>query len=214
MKVVILSESPADEAAIRILAEAVLECEIEVVSRRPRAGGWQSALRVLPSTVRELHYRRTADGLIVVIDADDSTLHSDEHEQDDADVGDCRHCRFESVFNRVRNNLTPIPGQAPILTAYCTPPPAIEAWYAFGNDPACTEAGWIQKQRANTRAPDEIRRLKQQVYGTNRPSLPLETARAEDCARELVAKIDQFEAYFQNSFGRLATALRNWEAEA
>jgi hypothetical protein len=59
MKVAILSESPADEAAVRILVEAVLAEKVEAI-RPPtvRPGGITGVLRILGPVPKWLHYRR------------------------------------------------------------------------------------------------------------------------------------------------------------
>ena len=51
--------------------------------------------------------------------------------------------------------------------------PAIEAWYLCGRDPAVSEARWVEAQ-AHGRQPYSRAELKWRVYGTDRPSLPLE----------------------------------------
>jgi len=67
MKVAVLSESAADEAAIRILVDAVLMQQTEPVGPPPlRSRGWPAVLSVLPGVIRHLQYQTDADGLVVV----------------------------------------------------------------------------------------------------------------------------------------------------
>ena len=80
MKLAILSESPADEAALRVLVEYVLGAPFTTVHSALRARGWPSVEQVLPAILRYLHFQTEADGLVVVVDADDSPVHTIEHE--------------------------------------------------------------------------------------------------------------------------------------
>ena len=54
MKIAILSESPADEAAIAVLAAAVLGGPFERVQPALRARGWPNVAQVLPAVIRHL----------------------------------------------------------------------------------------------------------------------------------------------------------------
>ena len=76
MKVSVLSESSADEAAIRILVDGILGTETEPIPPpRLRTRGWPSVLKDVPTVVRHLHYRTDADAFVLVVDSDDSPLH-------------------------------------------------------------------------------------------------------------------------------------------
>lgn len=90
MKVAVLSESPADETAIRILAEACIERKSELVEFNLRSRGWPSVQRLLPTVMKHLHYRTSADGLIVVVDSNRSPLHAPHHDAEPPT--DCRLC--------------------------------------------------------------------------------------------------------------------------
>ena len=68
LKLALLSESPADEAALRVLVGAVLG-PFTVVPPSLRARGWPSVEQVLPPILRHLHFRTEADGLVVVVDS-------------------------------------------------------------------------------------------------------------------------------------------------
>ena len=76
MKVAYVSEWTPDEAAIRILMEALLGEDTEpVVPRiRTRPGGWPSVRNLLPIILTGLHYHSDADALVVVVDSNDSRL--------------------------------------------------------------------------------------------------------------------------------------------
>src|SRR5258708_1171971 len=74
MRVAILSESSADDAGIRILVEAVLGCKTEAVMPELRSRGWPAVRNVLPAVIKTLHFQARADGLIVVVDSNHSSL--------------------------------------------------------------------------------------------------------------------------------------------
>lgn len=76
MKLVVLSESPEDEAAVRILVDGILGIETDHVAPPfLRARGWSPLLGVLPTVLRQLHDRTDADAMVVIVDSDDSTPH-------------------------------------------------------------------------------------------------------------------------------------------
>jgi hypothetical protein len=55
MKVAVLSESPADEAAIRIMVDRLLGQETHPVALPPlRSRGWPSVREILPSVYKAL----------------------------------------------------------------------------------------------------------------------------------------------------------------
>jgi hypothetical protein len=71
MKVVVLSESSADEAAIRVLVNGILGRETEDVPSLPlRSRGWPSVIKVLPTVIKFLYYRTDAEALVVIADSD------------------------------------------------------------------------------------------------------------------------------------------------
>ncbi|HZP58845.1 MAG TPA: hypothetical protein VFB27_00875, partial [Opitutaceae bacterium] len=64
MNVAVLSESPADEAALRALVEAAFGEPVRPVTYALRARGWPSVAQVLPGVIRHLHFHTDADGLV------------------------------------------------------------------------------------------------------------------------------------------------------
>ncbi|MGH9840918.1 MAG: hypothetical protein ACREEM_19255 [Blastocatellia bacterium] len=76
MKVAVFSESPADDAAVRILVDAILGHQTEVIDLpRLRVRGWPSLRNSLRAILIELHYQTDTDGIVVVADSDDSPQH-------------------------------------------------------------------------------------------------------------------------------------------
>src|SRR5215212_1976636 len=133
MKVVVLSESSADEAAIRILINGILGEETEDVPSLPlRSRGWPYVLRVLPTVIKFLHYQTDAEAIVVIADSDDSPVHRSSHDQaGNAEVG-CRLCQLRKVFKETK--LTAITGRGELKIAVGLAVPAIEAWYLCGVD--------------------------------------------------------------------------------
>jgi len=212
MKVAIVSESPADEAAIRVLVDGILEEPTEPASPvRTRPQGWTDVLRVLPAVMREMHYHADTDGLVVVVDSDRSTPHEAEHEKPGGEQKACRLCSLHGLVRRVLEDLTPIPGRPRLRVAAGLAVPSVEAWYLCGVDPAVSEATWINA-RKRRELPYDVSALKRQVYGTDRPSVAEETAKAVGQAQRIVSeeRLPQLERDFPMGFGSLARDLRSW----
>ena len=207
MKLAILSESPADEAALRVLAEAVLGASFDLVMPTLRARGWPSVEQVLPFILRHLHFNTDADRLVVVVDSDDSPVHTPEHEAPGYFHPHCRVCRLRAVFRRTLKNLPPARGRTRVLRAVGVAVPAIEAWYLCGRDTSVTELAWLAGQASGV-PPYTRRELKWRVYGTDRPSLPLEIRRAVQEVSRLRGDVRRLENDFPNGFGALARDLR------
>ncbi|PYS01877.1 MAG: hypothetical protein DMG16_10855 [Acidobacteria bacterium] len=204
MRVAILSESPADEIAVRILADSILGLSTQLaVSHKIRSRGWPAVLNTLPAVIRQLHYTESADGLIVVADSDDTPLHETHHDSE-ASV-DCRLCQLRKKAVDVLSDLPAATFKVAIGIAV----PAIEAWYLFPTDARLTESTWRQHLGSGPR-PDIRRNLKKKVYGTELPSQTVENQRAEDAAKQLISNLHLFEQHFPNGFGPLAQALRSW----
>ncbi len=208
MKLALLSESPADEAAIAILVEAVLKAPFERVQPSLRARGWPSVLQVFPSIVRHLHFSTDADGIVVVVDSDDSVVHTAEHEAPDYHHARCRLCQLRAAFRQTVKRLPPARGRERLLRGLGVAVPAVEGWYLCGLEPDVTEEAWVHGQRTG-RAPFTRRELKQRVYGTDRPSLVLETELAEKAVRRHARDLRRLENDFPG-FAALARDLRAW----
>ena len=214
MKVAILSESPADQAAIRILIAGILgrdRQEISLVPYRYRTGGWPAAIGLLPGLLPYLHYRTDADALVVVVDSDDSPIHQQSHDETGRTDLTCRLCLIRSAVVQQRAMLeTERLGREPIKIALGLAVPAIEAWYRCGLDPHVNEAVWGRKLQGE-RITYTRRSLKRDVYGTERPSIELETIRATEAANRLVNDLHSLELLFPNGFGAFAREVRGWE---
>src|SRR5712691_5091916 len=196
MKVAVLSESPADELAVRILAQAVVPHVIEPVDILPlRTRGWPSVLDVVPVVIKQLHYHTLADGLIVVVDSNDSPVHTATHESLGGADAHCRFCQLRAITSSTMQHLRPISGRSTLRYAVGTAVPAIEAWYLSGLNPQASEAGFLSGALVHDR-----RELKRLVYGTDRPGLSLEMNRAVVEAQRLAAGIHDLEISFPGGF--------------
>ena len=209
MKLAILSESPADEAALHILVGYVLGGPFTTVQSALRARGWPSVEQVLPPIIRHLHFNTDADGLVVVVDSDDSPVHTPDHEAPGYYHPYCRVCRLRAVFRRTSKNLPPAHGRARVLRAVGICVPALEAWLLCGRDTSVTEQAWLDGQRAN-RLPYTRRELKWKVYGTERPSLQHEMKRMVQVVSRHHGDVRRLENDFPHGFGALARDLRSW----
>ncbi len=210
MKVAVLSESSADEAAIRILVNGILGTETQEVPSLPlRSRGWPSVLRVLPTVIKFLHYRTDAEALVVVADSDDSPIHQSIHDQAGGEDRRCRLCQLRGVSGDERSRLRPVPGRSELKLALGLAVPAIEAWYLCGIDPQVTEATWARRLQSE-RITYARNTLKKKVYGTERATIAVMTRHACEAATRLVNDLSQVELSFPGGFGSFARDMRNW----
>jgi hypothetical protein len=177
MNVALLSESPADEAALRELVTGVLRVRPRFIAPGFRARGWPNVAQLLPAVIRHLHFNTDADALVVTVDADDSVVHGAAHERPGYFHPHCRMCQLRAVHRQTTKKLPPARGRERLLRAVGVAVPAIEAWYLCGRDPAVTEAAWVEGNARGAR-PYSRAELKLRVYATDRPSLAHEI----DCA--------------------------------
>lgn len=177
MKVAVLSESPADEAALRIYVAAVLKQTPRFVPQGFRARGWPNVVQLMPAVLRHLHFNTDTDVLVVVVDSDDSVVHIPRHDAPDYYHPHCRMCQLRAVYRQTTKRLPPAHGRERLIRTVGVAVPAIEAWYLCGRDETVSEAAWILGQETG-RQPYTRGHLKQRVYGTDRPSLPQETVSA------------------------------------
>lgn len=209
IKLAILSESPADEAALVGFIRAILRAPFERVQANLRARGWPSVAQVLPAVIRHLHFNTAADGLVVVVDSDDSVVHTADHDRPGYFHPQCRLCRLRAIFRQTAKNFPPAHGRERVLRGVGVAVPAVEGWYLCGRDPSVTELAWWEGQQRG-RLPYTRAELKLRVYGTDHPSLAHET----DCALREVRRQGQDLRRLENDFPgfrALADDLRSWQ---
>jgi hypothetical protein len=209
MKIAVISESSADEAAIKILVDAFVGSETELISLRTRPNGWPHVLNLLPNIILQLHYGTDVDGLVVVVDSDESPIHQDIHETAQMTNVERRLCVLRATIEREFAKLNPMPTRAAMKRGLGLAVPAIEAWYRCGLDPHVTEFEWARKLQGEHLTYDK-RTLKISTYGSDRPSNPQMTEVAIQAAKRLATNLGQLQERFPNGFGSLLTDLRAW----
>ncbi len=209
MKIAVVSESPADEAAIKVLVDAIVGYETELVSARLRPGGWPHVLALLPSILKALHYGTLADGIAVIVDSDNSPVHDRTHMEELQTNSGCRLCLLRSCIQRTMSRVSPIQNRDLLKTAVGVAVPAIEAWYRCGLDPHVNEARWVGHLSGEIINFDK-QSLKIDVYGSEQPSLETETAAAVTAARRLTNILDQVEQLFPTGFNCFVSDIRSW----
>jgi hypothetical protein len=209
MKAALLSESPADEAALRVLVSAVLGTEPQFVGPGFRARGWPNVGQLVPSVIRHLHFNTDTDLLVVVVDSDDSVVHTVEHDRPDYFHPQCRMCRLRATFRQTTKRLPATNGRERVLRGVGVAVPAIEAWYLCGRDPSVSETRWIAGQETG-QLPYSRADLKWRVYGTDRPNLPHEIR----CALHEVERHRRDTRRLEHDFPGFASLARDLRAVA
>lgn len=209
MKIGFFSESPADQAALAIFAEGILGEPPEPIGMDLEAHGVNGVLSALDGVVRGVHYNSDAEGLVIAVDCDDSELHQPSH---DGSGGHdrCRYCEIRKKVDYARNQLKPRRAGGLLKVAIGLTVPAIEAWYLVGKNHEVGEAPWIVGCAAKKR-PFTRQQLKQQVYGTGRPSIELETECAVKEAKRIITNLVVIESAFPIGFGLMAQEIRSWK---
>lgn len=208
MKVALLSESPADEAVLRVLVEAVLGAPPKFVAPGLRARGWPNVAQVLPAVIHHLHFNTDTDALVVSCDSDDTVVHTAAHDALGYYHPHCRMCQLRGIFHRTTKKFPAARGRSRVLRGVGVAVPALEAWLLCGRDPNVSEARWIagQEQRAQ---PYSRAELKWRAYGTDRPSLAHEIR----CALHELERHRRDTSRLENDFpgfAALASDLREW----
>jgi hypothetical protein len=216
MKIAVFGESTADESALYILVEALLETQVEQIPvTLLTREDWTYIFKNIAVVIRSLHYTSDTDGLIVVVDSDSTPIHTEEHEKPEGSNLRCRVCQLEKRILEVQKSLKPIPNRNPLKVAIGLAVPAIEAWYLCGNDAQSTEA--ILTKRKDTGTFSLRKELKRKVYNPNiphlsfqMPPLTFQTECAIKEAKRLANDIAQLKTFFPNGFGKLVRDISNW----
>jgi hypothetical protein len=209
MKIAFFSESTADESALKILISGILEDEIED-TELPNTISRRSSTHLdglLSAVIQAVYYWTDAEALVVVSDSDDTPVHVGEH--DEKENNKCRLCQLRKAVAAALTKLNPTKD---FKVAIGVPVPAIEAWYLLGINPQVSSNYWLRFQNGEKIRYDR-KKLKEQVYGTSRPSLELETKRALEEAIRIVENklLEGLETSFPQGFGKMADEIRNWK---
>jgi hypothetical protein len=210
MRLAVLSESSADEAAIRVLVGGILGREIRHISVESslRVRGWPGVKTLLPVIIPRLYYNSDAEALALVVDSDSSTIHQPSHDNA-TEASGCRLCDLRNSIEYQISRLNPLPGRDMLKIAIGLAVPAIEAWYVCLRDTHVNEATWA-RHLGGEHITYTTNSLKKMIYGTERPSITLETECAVRVASELIDELDRVEESFPNGFGFFARGVRSW----
>lgn len=214
MKIAVLSESPADEAAVSILIEGLLGSAVQrVFFPEPPTRGCSGVFKAVEPTLRHLHYRTDVEAIVVTLDSDESPLHRREHGESGSCDTKCRLCRLRKKIKNIQASLRPRQGRGPIRIGMGIAVPAIEAWCLFDTDSRISEPAWIQALQSR-RFPFTKKSLKQTLYGSIDPPLALETKLLVEQAQRLVKEkqLPLLESLFPVGFGALADEVRSWRS--
>ena len=102
MKVGYYCEPPADQAAMTIFAEGILGYRPEPINMDLEAHSVPSFFSALDGVFRGVHYNSDADGLVIVVDSDNTELHNSDHDKPGAGEESCRFCRARKIIARAR----------------------------------------------------------------------------------------------------------------
>lgn len=206
MKIAVVSESSADEAAVKILVDAIVGSESEIVALRTRPNGWPQVLNLLPNIISSLHYATNVDALVVVVDSDESPVHQDSHQPLGAENSQCRLCLLRTAVESGLARVRPLPNRPNMKTALGLAVPAIEAWYRCGVNSHVNEVAWNRKLLGQDVSYDK-RSLKMEAYGSYQPN----RSAAIEAAQRLASNLELLERLFPNGFGTLLRDVRSWE---
>jgi len=214
VKIAIFSESPTDEAALKILIEGVLGEEIEEIPYpnhlRSRGSG---VPRDVPFVLRAVYYNTEAEFLVIVRDSDDSPIHKKEHfEPKNKEAERCRLCDLTRKVKTALENLTPMAGKENFKVAVGVAIPAIESWLLCGKKPSANEATWINNQKEKGFSTyNDRQNLKVELYGAAVTSKAIMIERGTKAAKRLADNIQQLEQLFPEGFGSLSNEIRGWK---
>jgi hypothetical protein len=211
--IVFFGESPADQAAMAVFTEGLLGKPPEIIDMGLEGHGVTGVLKALVGVYRGVYYNSDAEGLVVVIDCDDTELHGPDHDKPGGAEEGCRLCQARALIAQACKHLKARSGRPGLKVAIGLAVPAIEAWYLVGKTHQVGEAAWRAGLAAG-RPPFIRSKLKELVYGTDRPSLEHETECAAKEVRRIIADINAIETAFPAGFGAMAREIRSWATQA
>jgi len=206
MKLEIISESEANAAALRILIPAIVGHPVEIMNTvKLRSGGWSGVLTIVPKAIASLYFRPDIDGLVIVVDSDDTPVHTAAHET--AFDPKCRACDILQVRAESLAQFKPRPVGKPFIVAVGLAVLTIEGWLLCGKDVHATEAHFARQLVAKPKLRHLRPDLKRRAYGTDIPSREIEKAKAIEHATRLAGSLDQLRLHFPEGFGLLERTL-------
>lgn len=211
MRVAIFSESPSDEAALRVLVGAVLQTTLEPIGLNLRSRGWPAVRYELRAVIRDLWLNQRADALVVSVDTDYSPVHDPLHES--ASTSDCRQCVLQRQTDETVAELKAKHELLAPLAAVASASPAMEAWLLHGKPNAPTENSWnafLLTNPSRFEVKTRVGELKRLVYNSPRPGEAAAIALAEAEARRVAADLPGLATRFPGGFGTMRGVVSKW----
>lgn len=210
MTIVFFGESTADQKALTVFTEGILGEPPELISMDLEARTVPAFFSALGGVFRGVHYNSDAEGIVFVVDSDDTELHVSAHNTPGNSGERCRLCRIRKIITQAQNQLKPRQGRSPLKVAVGLTVPTIEAWYLVGKNSQVGEAAW-STGLGSGRLPFTAAMLKKEVYGEERLSLERKTECAVREARRVIGNIKAIETAFPIGFGLMAAEIRSWK---
>jgi hypothetical protein len=209
MKIGFYCESPVDAAAMKIFTAGILKQMPEEINMPLNGRGVPDFFIALDGVFRGIHYLSDAEGLVIVVDSDESVVHNSGHDKPGASEEQCRLCKVRKIIANAQNTLKPRQNRAALKVAIGVAVPAIEAWYLTGINHQVGEAAWLTKT-TDGRHLVQKKQLKRELYQTEDPPLNVAMECAVREATRLAADLQPVENVFPNGFGLMANEIRTW----
>lgn len=213
MRVAVFSESPSDEAALRVLLAAIIGIPLEPIDLNLRSRGWPAVRHELPAVLRELWINQRADGLVVSVDTDWSPVHEPSHTS--GLESPCRQCVLQQQTDETIAELSARYPMSTMLAAVASASPAVEAWLLHGRPQASDETGWKAFLLTNPSRTDvklRVSNLKRLVYGASKPGEKMAICKAAEEAGRIRDDLTGLSAAFPGGFGQMATKVSRWKS--
>ena len=107
MKIGFYCESPVDRAALAVFTEGILGSAPEPINIDLEAHSVPGFFKTLGGVFRGVHYTSDAEGLVVVVDADNTEMHDPAHDTLPRVAERCRLCEVRTIIARAKNELKP-----------------------------------------------------------------------------------------------------------
>src|SRR5437667_11733579 len=100
MKIGYYCESPADQAAMVVFTEGILGEPPEPINMDLEAHSVPGFFSALDGVFRGVHYNSDAEGLVLVVDCDDTDLHDPAHDTPGTSGERCRLCKARKIITQ------------------------------------------------------------------------------------------------------------------
>lgn len=94
MNVAIFTESPIDDAVLRVFTDHLLGTSTSATGLpRLASRGWPAMKRDLSAVITAIHYQSMAEAIVVCADSNGREVHAPEHIDQPSSA--CRHCELQ-----------------------------------------------------------------------------------------------------------------------